>query len=407
MTYAADLVEREPGFVPRFNFDILVLAALIGGPTLMATIFGAQSMQYFGVLVLALPFAVFRIVQPYPNIKGSVLALIAFALLPMLLAGLQAGNVRYGFEPPNFLFAGAISATIIAGLFGAHLSDRDFRSGMHLIALIHCGYCIFGLAQPAELSQEGARFSAGGIGVQIWGELGVATVAAAVLSGKKHIIVIAALLALPVVVMTQARGPTMAALLVLIIYINSLVPLRFSIWIWLLLMPAFVVIQQFGSEILDTLSALLLLDDPYRGVSSGFSGRFENWQTGWEAFARSPLIGSSIGDPVVRYTHNGFIMAFAELGIVGGGLFLVGMLAAVAIALVKGKWDILAALAGYFFFIMSTPRYLNFSSVIVIGVICALRMLAPDARRDPSSELQRGPRARAYSQQAHARQRFR
>lgn len=73
--------------------------------------------------------------------------------------------------------------------------------------------------------------------------------------------------------------------------------------------------------LLDTVSAyfntLFLIDDEYRGTSTGFTGRDELWGAAWNYFLKSPVIGNG----VVNYAesgvepHNFFLFGLTKFGL--------------------------------------------------------------------------------------------
>ncbi len=77
---------------------------------------------------------------------------------------------------------------------------------------------------------------------------------------------------------------------------------------------------------------VLLLNDPRRGLSSGLTGRSEQWAALWEHWLRSPVFGR--GYAIVRaevqsvggHADGGFLLVMAELGVIGL-LFFLGLFA--------------------------------------------------------------------------------
>lgn len=63
------------------------------------------------------------------------------------------------------------------------------------------------------------------------------------------------------------------------------------------------------------------IDDAYRGLGTGFTGRTERWQAGWELFIKYPVFGVGfrghqlVGE--VPDVHNGYLAHLIETGIVG------------------------------------------------------------------------------------------
>lgn len=72
---------------------------------------------------------------------------------------------------------------------------------------------------------------------------------------------------------------------------------------------------------------ILLLDNPYRGLNTGFAGRTETWSVALESFQESPLMGEGMDRSGTTATgtqvHNGYLALLAEYGLVGVGFFVV------------------------------------------------------------------------------------
>jgi len=77
-----------------------------------------------------------------------------------------------------------------------------------------------------------------------------------------------------------------------------------------------------SQEMWAAINSFLLLDDPYRGIGTGLSGRTVAWGEAWRLFLQSPLVGVGFRahEPLMRYatsSHNGYIALLAEVGIFG------------------------------------------------------------------------------------------
>ncbi len=67
-------------------------------------------------------------------------------------------------------------------------------------------------------------------------------------------------------------------------------------------------------------SNALLLNNPYRGTSSGASGRSEGWHDAIVAFLRQPLTGAGVGyfdNPMLAPPHNLVLFFMAQFGVLG------------------------------------------------------------------------------------------
>jgi len=83
------------------------------------------------------------------------------------------------------------------------------------------------------------------------------------------------------------------------------------------------------------LEDVLLWDDPYRGVSSGFSYRFLEWKESLRLFFERPVLGwgtranevllQDLGPIVASSTHNGFLANLVDYGLPGAILSIILM----------------------------------------------------------------------------------
>jgi O-antigen ligase len=92
------------------------------------------------------------------------------------------------------------------------------------------------------------------------------------------------------------------------------------------------------------LNDLFAMDDPHRGVMSGFTGRSENWSYGLERVRESPVFGygyrgdervfaglrtSPEADHQFSSSHNGYLSILIDLGFVGFTVYIFFVMAAV------------------------------------------------------------------------------
>jgi len=113
------------------------------------------------------------------------------------------------------------------------------------------------------------------------------------------------------------------------------------------------------------------LNDKYRGLGSGMTGRTQAYEVGLEAFMDSPLLGSGMG--TFRFIHNGFLQVLAE-----GGLFaLVGMLLLFSRALygylTHRNWAGVGYVLSYTLALMTYPRTLNINMTSLLFIIIVMQ----------------------------------
>jgi len=78
---------------------------------------------------------------------------------------------------------------------------------------------------------------------------------------------------------------------------------------------------------------ILALDDPARNVSSGFTGRDEEWFSAFDLIAEYPFGMGFKRPPYENAGHNGYLKILLEFGIIGGGLIIAAVLSIVVRAL--------------------------------------------------------------------------
>ena len=78
-----------------------------------------------------------------------------------------------------------------------------------------------------------------------------------------------------------------------------------------------------GSGLLAILSErVLLLDDPIRGLGSGFTGRTEHWEAGLKAISQAPVLGYGFRRQIVT-AHQGYLNLMSDIGIPLGVSFVI------------------------------------------------------------------------------------
>lgn len=91
----------------------------------------------------------------------------------------------------------------------------------------------------------------------------------------------------------------------------------------------------FQDAIENRISALLFLNDRYRGLGTGFTGRTELWQEAFDLFLQNPWfgVGFRMHELYIKSAHNGYLSLLAEVGIVGT--------AALSLLLIALYWSLL------------------------------------------------------------------
>lgn len=137
---------------------------------------------------------------------------------------------------------------------------------------------------------------------------------------KRYAIMIPAAI---VLILTDSRASTVAALGGLfIIFLMRLKSARSRQKAIIFAMVAMVLaVAVFFSGVLENaLVSYFAIHNKYRGLGTGFTGRFIVWRVAWNLFLENPILGIGFRalDHVVKVTaHNGYLTLLAEIGLPG------------------------------------------------------------------------------------------
>jgi O-antigen ligase len=142
----------------------------------------------------------------------------------------------------------------------------------------------------------------------------------------------------------------------------------------------------------------LNLEDP----DDTFQTRLDLWSASLDVFRGAPLFGIGQGkltDAIGQVTHNSYLHAFAEMGLLGGGAFLGAFF-----FLVHGLWGarpaepglarlrpfVLAGVAGYSAGLLALSRCYTAPTQLMLGLGTAFLLLVHRAAETPMPRLDRG-----------------
>jgi hypothetical protein len=141
-------------------------------------------------------------------------------------------------------------------------------------------------------------------------------------------------------------------------------------------------------------NSVLLLNDPVRGVSSGFTNRDTGWLYALGVFSEHPWTGigfsrsnAILHDDVSAQIHNGHLALMADLGMIGYAVLAVLMVGAVVRIARRGDFILFGYTAGFVFFnMMFIPRAINLSVLpMLFWMIVILAWLPrPADEREPA-----------------------
>lgn len=200
----------------------------------------------------------------------------------------------------------------------------------------------------------------------------------------------------------QSRGAMVAAFVAIAIYFLYTVPWRQIALVGTMIGVVTAPSSGFREELVESLSDLLLLNDRYRGLSSGLSGRSDQIPAAIDLFIRHPAIGNGfrVEDTylpdylqAVGSLHNGFIQVIVETGILGA----VSMFCLIGLGVYRHHLaarhgysiDITACatIGGYLTLSMSSPLLVNLANPI--SAISWMFLLSLIPRANPQRDSRR------------------
>lgn len=365
----------------RSSSAAILLATV--GISISTLLFGANSTPYlvsaFGAGALSLTYV------SRNRTRASIAALLIFALTIFTATG-AIGRTYEDTDlawTDEFAKVTALSIVILLALVAGSQAEKQFRSLMTAVALFHLCILSYGLVSGGALETDVGlqRFSTDTIGTSAWSEIALGTIMAAVLGRNSKVTFAALTLGAFIFLMTQLRtaGLSAFALVLMLVahrfYIARATGFRFLV-VCVSALSLFALFATFGDIIGSTFRSALLLDDPHRGLESGFSGRFDNVAVGIEIFLSNFFFGAGFSDPLANKTHNGYIMTLAQMGVILGGFLISVFLLAVYRSAKSGNAALLAVCVALAVFYMGQPRNLSFQLCPLVGIFACSRALS-------------------------------
>lgn len=162
----------------------------------------------------------------------------------------------------------------------------------------------------------------------------------------------------------------------------------------------------FTTELTGMLTQVFLLDDPWRGGGTGFTGRTELWRAGYDLFRAHPFFGVGAGMQKLFITgfgeidhpHNGYLNTLDQFGAIGTGIFLVlsgissRRLWQMAKTSTPGASIGIALVCGYALEAIFEPKLLNIGNPVSVITLMFLLQPPPLARQSAASVMAHVPR---------------
>ncbi len=379
------VLSRKSSIINK-SYHIGVAAVVLPGCaiSIVTVWFGAASPVYLISSGIALVICLLYVSR---EIHGNtLLSLIGMSLTLFSIATINALQLNSTSEVSpigEYIRLAGILTILVSMIAAANLPEPIFAKVMALIALVHVP--ILAIASVSADYDEAGRAYVETLATASLSEVALGMTMAALLSRKVWIFMIVATFSVSVIVGTQMRTAGLALLFALTwiavfwvlsrargrsryFYVTSLIAVVASAY------------AMYSDLIIRYISVTLLIDDPHRGITTGFSGRFENWTAGLEALMRNPLSGGGFQDAAINYTHNGYLLTLGQFGIPVGGLLLLVFFFAIYSAARRSDAVLTSVLLALALFYVAQPRNINFQLFPLIGLFAVARALA---RQEP------------------------
>lgn len=358
-------------FVPEalFAFAIALMGyafAFSGGS--LAALIPAQ------LLFIVLPFCLMLTTrQSVMNVR-SLLAWAGFSSILLVTILVNIGNYdRLGSISFNFAISHVLG--LIGVIFSIQWAARNLniRSVLTILSYLLVPLIVLAIVTSALSSGLLSRSTPFGIHPNWWGELGFAFILASFALRKRTTLVFFIVLAFVLFFLVQSRGAMLASMAAIGCYglLNAQVSLSLKRVLPAIsfagagLLFSLLVFEGSYQPLRDFLSdRVLLLNDPYRGLDSGLTGRLDGWDYGLETFFGNPVFGN--GMDTLGEVHNGFLQVAAEGGLVLLLPLVVWMLVAIIRAWKEQNYLAISILVGYVVYAMTYPRMLNLNIAAIL-----------------------------------------
>lgn len=270
-------------------------------------------------------------------------------------------------------------ALILAYSFSSAMSDEDMRRGLVIygvsITFVLVGYALYsGIGEYGRLE--------GVMNPNATAMVAVSAVLAATQSRRLWVIAVICAADLWVLMLANSRSAivSMAVGMVAWFFVKKKRLPGFGVAALVMLVMGVLVLllPVYGDAVYQFMVDLFLVNDKYRGLGSGGTGRIVAWGEAWDIFMTSPIIG--VGYRTHEYymrsyssAHNGYLSMLADTGVLGTAAVLGFVFVAIKNYMLMDRTGIVmlaVAIISAFLFIGIFERYMfnagNPASLIVM-----------------------------------------
>lgn len=327
----------------------------------MTFVFGALNVEYVIVFSFCLLLSMFILIRARKLDFFKILILtflfVFSIILPMFIHIIQGVDIKIS---SLVTYMSPALVIIVASAISLY-SPQDIRVGIGFSLVLHLMLLVAILFIPS-LQLPTARLSTMNISTAALSEIALGVLIISLLFKNNPLILISAAISMMVQLNTEMRSTLILSfgLLVFYFYKNIVEYCQKQPFATLTILFSILIMLAFNVELLIQMAhEILMLDDPHRGLESGFSGRGERNIVGLENFLSNPLFGVGLNGEGVSAIHLGFLKAQNQYGL----LFVLVLLFFIFRGSVgnyrAGNTLFLAMSFCFILFLLTSPRILN------------------------------------------------
>lgn len=254
-----------------------------------------------------------------PLSNDTVLLFYWFA---MVLSSMFSDNIISSFG----LLIALIMLFVIARLFLGKLSEEEILLGTSIFSTL---LSIIVLCIDIRFFLHGRQMHHGLITATSAGGLGMLAGCLAFSWNKLLMLILTLSMAIGGLLITNSRAAIVGMFFAITLYVMLFSKPNWPVLLITVLVGGAVLLMfpPLANNLFGMKHTVFHVDDEYRGLNSGFTGRFERWEDAWHYFLGNPTIGYGVRSGVqfkkIYSAHNIVLNSLLEIGCLGTGLILI------------------------------------------------------------------------------------
>jgi O-antigen ligase len=323
----------------------------------VVSIFALLDSASFLLYVLNLDYTVF-----YAGTLGVKFVLLIFykrstatdilyaqgVLYAIIVGGIANSLIQSEWNPNDMQGFGFVAHMVCTCWVVDYSNFRRYFSGCANVLLL-CGLLFLAMYFTGRLQLDvNGRYTFFGAHPNLGGEIFAAGVFASLIGQDFRRNAVQTVVLASAVMILQSRAALLTIFVMCIMKYLDIFDFRRGVLYIIAVVSATCVAIAIAAFFVD-FNSIFLINDQYRGADTGFAGRTELWQFGWDAFLSAPVFGNGYGfyydNDIVGGAHNFFIYLLVLFGLFG--VMLLGMYVFLGYVLYKNHPRVARVVIGF------------------------------------------------------------